>query len=78
VGNLFDGQHQRVVSVDGYPNPVINTLFDDYAAYRTETGQDGAAYWSQQPGTTGHWVTLYDPRLYHPPRTIRASIGARW
>jgi outer membrane receptor protein involved in Fe transport len=76
--NLFDNRGERAVTVDGYPNPIINTLYDDYGAYRTETGLAGGAYWSQLPGDPGHWVPVHDPRLYNPPRTVRASIGARW
>ncbi len=76
--NLFDGQYERAATVDGSPNPVINTTYDDYGAYRTETGLGGGAYWSQLPGTEGHWVPVHDARLYNAPRSVRASIGARW
>jgi hypothetical protein len=78
VRNLFDGRYERAVTVDGYPNPVINTLYDDYGAYRTETGESGGAYWSQIGSQPGRWIPVHDPRLYQPPRTIRASVGARW
>ena len=76
--NLFDNRSERVVSVDGYPNLVINTLYDDYAAYRTETGLGGGAYWVESGGGTGHWVPVHDPRLLSPPRTVRLSVGANW
>jgi hypothetical protein len=66
-----------VATVDGYPNPAINTLYDDYGAYRTETGQGGGAYWLQPAdGSPGHWVPVHDPRLLNPPRTVRFSLGA--
>ena len=78
VRNLFDNRAERVVSVDGYPSPVVNTLYDDYAAYRTETGLGGGAYWSQLGTDPGHWVPVHDPRLFQPPRTIRAGIAGRW
>ena len=78
VRNLFDNRAERVVSVDGYPSPVVNTVYDDYAAYRTETGLGGGAYWSQLGTDPGHWVPVHDPRLFQPPRTIRASIAGRW
>ncbi len=78
VRNLFDNRAERAVSVDGYPSPVVNTLYDDYAAYRAETGRGGGAYWSQLGADPGHWVPVYDPRLFQPPRTIRASIAGRW
>jgi hypothetical protein len=77
--NLFDHRGERLATVDGYPNPVINTIYDDYGAYRTATGQGGGAYWSTQPeGDPGHWVPVHDPRLYQPPRALRASLAARW
>ncbi|MBI5709837.1 MAG: hypothetical protein HZC42_05940 [Candidatus Eisenbacteria bacterium] len=62
-----------------YPNPVINTIYDDYGAYRTETGLGGGAYWVHPPGgDPGYWVPVHDPRLFNPPRTVRASVGASW
>jgi outer membrane receptor protein involved in Fe transport len=76
--NLFDDRGERAVSADGYPNPVINTVYDDYAAYRTETGQGGGAYWVSTGGGSGYWVPVHDPRLYNPPRTVRLSVGANW
>jgi hypothetical protein len=67
------------VSVDGYPNPVIDTLYDDYGAYRTETGLGGGAYWAQPAGDgDGYWVPVHDPRLLNPPCTVRVSVGATW
>jgi outer membrane receptor protein involved in Fe transport len=77
--NLFDNRGERVATADGYPNPAINTLYDDYGAYRTETGQGGGAYWVQPPdGNPGHWVPVHDPRLYNPPRTVRLCVGANF
>ena len=40
--NLFDWRGDVASTLDGFPNPAINTLFDDYSAYRTETGLDGS------------------------------------
>jgi len=79
VHNLFDDRSQDQVSVDGHPHPYINTYYDDYAAYRTETGKDGSAYWdgSQGNGQPG-WVRVDDPRLRATPRTIRFRVGAKW
>ncbi len=77
--NLFDERGDRVATLDGYPNPLINTIYDDYGAYRTATGQGGGAFWSTLPaGDPGHWVPVHDARLGTPPRELRASIGARW
>jgi outer membrane receptor protein involved in Fe transport len=78
VRNLSDNRGARAVAVDGYPNPVINTLYDDYGAYRTETGQGGGAYWVSTGGGSGYWVPVHDPRLLTPPRTVRLSVGADW
>jgi outer membrane receptor protein involved in Fe transport len=78
VRNLFDHRTELAATVDGYPNPVINTLYDDYGAYRTETGQGGGAYWSHVINETDHWVPVHDPRLFQSPRTVRMSVGARW
>jgi hypothetical protein len=75
--NVFNTRGERAATVDGYPNPVINTVFDDYGAYRAETGLGGGAYWTTVGGT-GHWVPVHDPRLFDPPRAIRASVGRRW
>ncbi len=77
--NLFDSRSDRLATVDGYPNPTINTTYDDYGAYRTETGLGGGAYWSYGgSGGTPHWVPVHDPRLFNPPRTVHASVGASW
>jgi len=75
--NLFGTRGERAATVDGYPNPLINTVFDDDGAYRTETGLGGGAYWTNA-GPTPHWVPLHDPRLYDPPRTVRMSVGRSW
>jgi outer membrane receptor protein involved in Fe transport len=79
VRNVFDFRGQSRVSIDGYPNHTINTAYDDYAAYRTETGLGGAAYWDNADGA-GHpgWVRVYDPRLDVPPRTVRLKIETEW
>jgi outer membrane receptor protein involved in Fe transport len=75
VRNLFDHRGEKAATLDGYPNPAINTLYDDYGAYRTETGLGGGAYWSR---LTGGWIPVHDPRLVLPPRSVRASISSRW
>lgn len=75
--NLFDHRGERTVTVDGYPNPVINTLYDDYGAYRTETGLGGGAYWSTS-GAGGRWIPVHDARLLETPRSFRLSVGADW
>src|SRR2546423_903858 len=61
--NLFDHRIEHAATVNGYPNPIINTLYDDYGAYRTETGLGGGAYYAV-PGTgEPYWVPVRDPRL---------------
>jgi outer membrane receptor protein involved in Fe transport len=76
--NLFDHLNERAATVDGFPNPLINTLYDDYGAYRTQTGQGGGAYWSHAGFADPVWVPVHDPRLYDAPRAIRASVDLRW
>ena len=76
--NLFDQRGDRLAGVDGYPNPVINTVYDDYGAYRTDTGQGGGAFWRDGTSGTGYWTPVHDPRLETPPRTVRLSVGAEW
>ncbi|HVP14375.1 MAG TPA: hypothetical protein VMS88_02455, partial [Terriglobales bacterium] len=75
VRNLFDNRAECAATVDGYPNPVINTHYDDYGAYRTLTGSGGGAYWVTTPDGSGYWVPVNDERLRNPPRAIRASVG---
>lgn len=73
--NLFDFRGERVATLYGYPNPVINTLYDDYGAYRTATGQGGGAYFDDADGDgVREWVPVGDPRLATPPRQLRLSI----
>ena len=79
VTNLFDSRFERAVTIDGYPHPLINTYYDDYGAYRTETGQGGGAYWVQpRDGSPGYWVPVHDARLYNAPRRVRANLSVRW
>lgn len=76
--NLFDSRGERLSTVDGYPNPAINTMYDDYAAYRTLTGNGGGAYWVETEYPFGYWVPVGDPRLYEPPRSMRLGVGVTW
>ena len=75
VRNLFDSRGDDLVSVAGFPNPLINTQRDDYAGYRTETGNGGGAFWDQRlNGGAGGWVPVNDPRLRRNPRVIRMGV----
>jgi outer membrane receptor protein involved in Fe transport len=79
VRNLFDERNPTAVTADGYPNPLINTEYDDYGAYRTATGRGGGAYWNDKDGDgVPGWVPVHDPRLLAPPRAVRMSVGASW
>jgi len=75
VRNLFDSRGDAFVSVAGYPNPTINSLRDDYAGYRTDTGHGGGAYWDPSSnGGQGGWVPVRDPRLRIAPRAVRFGV----
>jgi len=50
VRNLFDRRTETAATISGYPHPLINTYYDDYSAYRTETGLPGGAYWEDRDG----------------------------
>jgi len=77
--NLFDERIDAKAAVDGYPNPLINTVYDDYGAYRTETGQGGGAYWNDidggdLPGRGGAGAV----RRPLPGGSVRVQVGGRW
>lgn len=75
VTNLFANATERLVTLSGYPNPIIGTLYDEYTAYRTETGLGGGAYWNDTDGDgTREWVRVHDPRLAAAPRSLRLGI----
>jgi outer membrane receptor protein involved in Fe transport len=78
VRNLFDTRGEIASTTDGYPSRVVNTVEDEYGAYRTETGQGGGAYWVATGDDTGYWVPVHDPRLYDPPRSVRMSFSGSW
>ncbi|HEY3216821.1 MAG TPA: TonB-dependent receptor [Candidatus Eisenbacteria bacterium] len=82
VHNLFDRRNDARATLSGYPHPYINTIFDDYGAWRSESAQRGGAYWNDDPGDVddlpGGWVPVDDPRLLMPPRTVRVGIELGW
>ena len=79
VRNVFDTRTERATTVNGFPNPFINTIYDDYGAYRTQTGNPGGAYWNDgNADGRSEWNAVHDPRLFSPPRMIRFSVGVGW
>jgi hypothetical protein len=74
VTNLFDNRAARLVTLDGYPNPTINTLADDYSAYRTETGAGGGAYYDNVGSAPAGWIPVHEPRLRTRPREVRVGL----
>lgn len=80
VRNLFDFRGERAATIDGYPHPTINTVYDDDGAFREETGLPGGAFWDgdRDPGAPTAWVRIHDPRLLNAPRAVRLSVDARW
>jgi hypothetical protein len=79
VQNVFNRKNEIATTLDGYPNPAINTIYDDDSAYRTATGLPGGGYYNDanNDGIPG-WVPLNDPRLFSAPRAIRAFVGTDW
>ena len=76
---MFDFRGDQLATLSGYPNPTINTLYDDYGAHRGETGLGGGAYWdARDPDAPDAWVRVLDPRLGRAPRTVRFGFDARW
>jgi hypothetical protein len=79
IENVFDARGPVRASVDGYPHPVANTAYDDYAAFRTATGLGGGAWWDDRDGDgAGEWLRVFDPRLDQPPRSVRLVVRTRW
>ena len=79
VANVFDNRHEDAATLGGYPNPVINTVYDDYGAWRTLTGRPGGAFWNDANGDgRPGWIPVNDPRLYAPPRALRLTVGTSW
>jgi len=76
VRNVFDQRGPARATLDGYPNPTINTVYDDYGAFRTETGLGGAFFENGSAFVPAGWVRVSDPRLDRAPRTIRIRIDA--
>ncbi len=74
VSNLFDHRGDLLAAVDGFPNPRINTAYDEYEAYRTATGKGGGGYWNGVGAARG-WVPAYDPRLGQRARQVRLGIS---
>lgn len=75
VTNLFGNVTDRLVTISGYPNSRIGTLYDEYGAFRTETGLGGGAYWNDTDGDgVREWVRVNDARLAAAPRSVRLGI----
>lgn len=75
VTNLFDNRTANLATLSGFPNPIIGTLYDEYSAHRTETGQGGGAFWTDVNGDgRREWVRVKDPRLSPPPRSLRLGF----
>lgn len=73
--NLFDEAVPLTATLAGAPNPTINTVYDEYGAYRTETGQGGGGYWNDANGDgQREWVPVDDRRLDAPRRSLRLGL----
>jgi hypothetical protein len=79
VRNLFDERTESAATLSGFPNPLINTVYDDYGAWRNLTGVSGGAYWNDQNGDgLPGWIPVHDPRLLVPARSVRLALGLSW
>ena len=77
IRNVFAGHVQEDVSVQGFPNPFINSQNDEYAGYRTDTGRNGGGYFNDPDRDGfGQWIAVDDPRLFQRPRAVR--LGLEW
>ncbi len=75
VRNLFGSRYVTAATANGYPHAFLNTVYDEYGAYRTDTGNGGGAYWDA-PDSDGNyrWVPVNDPRLRSAPRSVRLGV----
>ncbi len=78
IRNLFDHRGESLATVDGYPNPYVNTTYDDYGAHRTLTGRGGGGWWVVPSLGSPYWIDVHDPRLSNPPRAVRFGLATRW
>ena len=79
VRNLFDERTERAATLSGFPNPLINTVYDDYGAWRNISGVSGGAYWNDQDGDgLPGWIAAHDPRLLVPALSARLAVGLTW
>ena len=74
--NVLNTQNIATISVNGFPNPYINTAGDDYTIYYTETGRVGGAYLQDTNGDNVlDWVPVRDPRVLEEGRNVRIGIS---
>jgi outer membrane receptor protein involved in Fe transport len=74
--NVMNTQNIATISVNGFPNPYINTAGDDYTIYYTETGRVGGAYLQDTNGDNVlDWVPVRDPRVLEEGRNVRVGIS---
>jgi len=77
--NLFDERTESAATLSGFPNPLINTVYDDYGAWRNISGVSGGAYWNDKDGDgLPGWIPAHDPRLLVPARSVRLALGLSW
>jgi hypothetical protein len=73
--DLFDTRPDWRVNMSGFPNPLINSMLDEYGGFRTATGQDGGGYYSDPTGSgQPRWIAVHDARLKPPPRSLRLGV----
>ncbi len=72
--NLLDARNIALLAPPNWPAPPSRV---DYTVYYTETGMAGGAYLVGEGGRE-HYVPLDDPRVFAPPRVIRAGLGVEF
>jgi hypothetical protein len=76
ASNIMDARNIASLAPGNFPTPTLGTD-DDYIAYYTETGRAGGAYLGDDRTGDGiaDWVPLNDPRVFDPPRLIKAGLS---
>jgi outer membrane receptor protein involved in Fe transport len=74
--NVLNTKNIANITLNGFPNPYINSAGDDYTIYYTETGRVGGAYLQDINGDNVlDWVPVRDPRVLEEGRNVRMGVS---